>query len=224
MHGLPRQSEEDLVDSLEILKQMFRLGLLHSAFWHPFVLTRHSPLYGKLAAAGKAIVPEGDFALNDLDWRGSGALSRYAPGLESALSSYMEGEAWEAPASTWFDFKVPEPRVEKDYVKTLRGDARKAQAKAPLPQSAAAVWIGGRPIAEKGAKGTSAIRWSYRNELKEISVGTADAPAILDLLRQADAVSGSPPPAAGFLSALKALDGPEGQLEAGLHRNGLLYV
>ncbi len=44
MYGYPTQTEQETIDSLEMVRQFFELGILQSAFWHQFALTAHSPI------------------------------------------------------------------------------------------------------------------------------------------------------------------------------------
>lgn len=226
MYGLPDQTEEDLVDSLEILRQMFRLGLLHSAFWHPFVLTRHSPFYRDRFSKGGALVPESDFALNDLDWRGSGRLSRFSEGIEAALASYMEGRELDRPAEAWFRFAVPKARIGRDYVKRLRAASRAEEASAPLSSRTASAWLGGRIIRTGSRKNGTLLCWSYLNGVEELTVPSGIAGRLKEALEAADPASG-----AETLPRASELEGeimglcPEGrEIRAALRTRGLLRI
>ncbi len=44
MYGFPTQTEQETVDSLEVVRQLFELGIVQSGFWHRFALTAHSPV------------------------------------------------------------------------------------------------------------------------------------------------------------------------------------
>jgi hypothetical protein len=44
MYGFPSQTEQELIDSLEIVRQLFENRCVHSAFWHDFFATAHSPI------------------------------------------------------------------------------------------------------------------------------------------------------------------------------------
>ena len=68
MYGFPTQSEQETIDSLEVVRQLFENNLLQSAFWHQFAMTVHSPV-GKDPEKYKVIRtgPEfKGFANNDL--------------------------------------------------------------------------------------------------------------------------------------------------------------
>ena len=44
MYGYPTQTEQETIDSLEMVRQMFEMGILQSGFWHQFAMTAHSPV------------------------------------------------------------------------------------------------------------------------------------------------------------------------------------
>ena len=44
MYGFPTQTAQETIDSLEMVRQMFKTGILQSAFWHRFAMTVHSPV------------------------------------------------------------------------------------------------------------------------------------------------------------------------------------
>src|SRR5262249_51243685 len=50
MYAFPTQTEAETIESLELVRQLFAAGAIHSAFWHRFVLTRHSPIFANLDA------------------------------------------------------------------------------------------------------------------------------------------------------------------------------
>jgi radical SAM superfamily enzyme YgiQ (UPF0313 family) len=44
MYGFPTQTAQETIDSLEMVRQLFKTGVLQSAFWHLFTMTAHSPV------------------------------------------------------------------------------------------------------------------------------------------------------------------------------------
>lgn len=224
MYGLPGQGEADLVDSLEILRQMFRSGLVHSAFWHPFVLTRHSPFFRDRFSRGGAILPESGFALNDLDWVGSGKLSRFAEGIEAALAAYMSGEGLDRPVGEWFDFRTPAPSAERDYVKKLK-KARRAEAERVAPANGAlAAWLGGALVRSGSKGGRALLAYSYRNRVEEIAIAPRDEPRLREILASADPASELLPGAAAVKEAIEGLGEAGPALYSSLKGSGLLTI
>src|SRR5690554_6452820 len=43
MYGFPTQNEQETIDSLEVVKQLFEKNCIQSAYWHQFTTTVHSP-------------------------------------------------------------------------------------------------------------------------------------------------------------------------------------
>ena len=69
MYGFPTQTVQETVDSLEVVRQFFELGIVQSGFWHQFALTAHSPV--GLKAADYQITPHYKnvtFANNDIQF------------------------------------------------------------------------------------------------------------------------------------------------------------
>jgi len=44
MYGYPTQTIQETVDSLEMVRQLFELGIVQSGFWHQFALTAHTSI------------------------------------------------------------------------------------------------------------------------------------------------------------------------------------
>lgn len=118
MYGFPTQTEQETIDSLEVVRQLFASGCLKSAFWHRFAATVHSPVglsperYG-IKARPRPIPKEGRFAENDLDYQDSVATDheRLGEGLRRALYNYMHGVGLDVDVREWFRGKVPKTRV-----------------------------------------------------------------------------------------------------------------
>lgn len=110
MYGFPTQTEQETIDSLEVVRQLFKKNCIQSAFWHQFTTTVHSPVGQNPAAFGIKItgpVFEG-FAQNDLyheDPTGADH-TKYTKGLNKALNSYLNKTGFEKDLQDWFEFKV----------------------------------------------------------------------------------------------------------------------
>jgi len=165
IYGYWDEDEAELIDSLEVTRQLFRAGLVDSAFWHKFVLTRHSRVYCEWReragspAAGRPsagtlsglepIDEPGDFADNDLRFRGEEASARYTAPLDAALSAWMAGEGLDAPIRRWFPFPVPAPRVDPNLVGSLVSAYERARDEAwdlPHEREADYAWLAGKPV------------------------------------------------------------------------------
>jgi len=110
MFGFPTQTDQETIDSLEVVKQLFQNNCIQSAFWHQFTTTVHSPI-GKNPSEFDITITgpkfEG-FAKNDLyhnDPKGTNH-SIYTDGLNKALHNYLNGVGFDVNLDNWFDFKV----------------------------------------------------------------------------------------------------------------------
>ena len=145
MYGFPTETARETIESLERVRQLFEAGILHSAFWHRFTATRHSPVGLHPGAYGIKITgpAPGPFANNDLthfDPAGRDP-ERFGAGLAKAVYNYMHGTALSADVRSFFDFKLPKPKVRKDFIRTAlrtspfwRDDLERR-----------AIWLGGAP-------------------------------------------------------------------------------
>lgn len=120
MYGFPSQTEQETVDALEYVRQLMFNGCIHSAYWHRFAATIHSPVglnpeqYGIELIANKNVL----FAENDVDYIDSVQTDHdlLGIGLKKALYNYMHNMGFEYPVSFWFDEQVSETRIEEDYI------------------------------------------------------------------------------------------------------------
>ena len=106
MYGFPTETEQETIDALERVRQLFAAGCLHSGFWHRFAATAHSPIGLRPNLFGIRLLPEPKvtFARNEVpyhdpvgadhDWLGAG--------LRRALYNYMHGIGLDADVRSWF--------------------------------------------------------------------------------------------------------------------------
>ncbi len=142
MYGYPTQTVQETVDSLEMVRQMFEIGVLQSGFWHQFALTAHSPVGLNPDAFG--VIPnkkEISFAENDIEFKDKTGLDheRFSFGLKKSLFNYMHGLCFDFPLQDWFDFKIPKTTIRRDFI------AKCLQEPANIKSSARLIWIGGKP-------------------------------------------------------------------------------
>jgi radical SAM superfamily enzyme YgiQ (UPF0313 family) len=187
IYGLPDQEEGEVVDSLEIVRQLFAAGLVDSAFWHKFILTRHTPMYAEWKAGARpdlrVLEREWTFGSNDLSFEGEDRLSRFGPGLDAALGSWMEDPSTlDRPVTAWFGFRAPRPSVPGDRIERL---ARAARRKFGAPEAGTGkkiAWLGGRLLREDARTGDGSVRvsWSYRNRLEHVVLGRERAQVLVE--------------------------------------------
>ncbi|WP_288374012.1 radical SAM protein [uncultured Chryseobacterium sp.] len=119
MYGYPTQTIQETVDSLEMVRQMFEMGILQSGFWHQFAMTAHSPVgispeeYGVIPVKQEIL-----FANNDIDFKDTTGIdhNKFSFGLKKSLFNYMHGVNFEMPLQEWFDFKIPRTAIHPDYI------------------------------------------------------------------------------------------------------------
>jgi hypothetical protein len=124
MYGFPSQTEQETIDSLERVRQLFLHGCIQSAFWHRFSATIHSPVginpaeYGIKISKPTLKKSQKIFAMNDLQFDDVTGVDhdQYAAGLRKALYNYMHGVGLEEDVRSWYEFKVPKAKVAKDFI------------------------------------------------------------------------------------------------------------
>ncbi|WP_267402976.1 MULTISPECIES: radical SAM protein [unclassified Chryseobacterium] len=119
MYGYPTQTVQETVDSLEMVRQLFEMGILQSGFWHQFAMTAHSPV--GMAPEEFGVIPVKQdilFANNDIDFTDKTGIDhgKFSFGLKKSLFNYMHGINFELPLQEWFDFKVPKTTIHPDYI------------------------------------------------------------------------------------------------------------
>ena len=120
MYGFPTQTEQETIDALEVVRQLFEHNCIQSAYWHQFTTTIHSPIGQNPEAFGIEITGpafEG-FAQNDLYHQDPlGARHpKYTKGLNLALHNYLNKLGFEKSMSSWFEFPVPNTTHPKDLI------------------------------------------------------------------------------------------------------------
>jgi radical SAM superfamily enzyme YgiQ (UPF0313 family) len=159
MYGFPTQTAQETIDSLEMVRQLFKAGVLQSAFWHQFTMTAHSPvgLHPELFNVKKETVQTGTFANNDIahtDPTGADH-ETFSFGLKKSLFNFMHGICFDEPLQKWFDFKVPKTKVSPDYI----AEALKEEEPLLFKPGAKVVWLGKKPAIENFVKSKKGSQW-----------------------------------------------------------------
>ncbi|TXE07415.1 radical SAM protein [Gelidibacter salicanalis] len=123
MYGFPTQNEQETIDSLEVVKQLFEKNCIQSAYWHQFTTTIHSPIGQNPEDFGIEITgPEFEgFAQNDLyhiDPSGADH-PKYTTGLNTALHNYLNNAGYDKELQYWFDFPVPAPTHPRNLIESF---------------------------------------------------------------------------------------------------------
>ncbi|WP_299312861.1 B12-binding domain-containing radical SAM protein [uncultured Aquimarina sp.] len=176
MYGYPTQTEQETIDSLEMVRQLFELGVIQSGFWHQFALTTHSPI--GLNPSDYGIIPDYrdiSFANNDIDFKDTTGINhdQFSFGLKKSLFNFMHGIGFELPLHNWFDFKIPKTTIKKDFIIDLLNTEE-----VMLPKlTSKIVWLGGKPIIShttKSKKGMTSIisNLTFHTQEESITIKT----------------------------------------------------
>ncbi|MGV3696595.1 B12-binding domain-containing radical SAM protein [Flavobacterium sp.] len=158
MYGYPTQTVQETVDSLEMVRQMFELGILQSGFWHQFAMTAHSPV--GMFPEEFGVIPEVSnitFANNDIQFKDKTGIDhdKFSFGLKKSLFNYMHGICFDYELQDWFDFKIPHTKIQPDYIVSCLEKENNFDVK----PSAKIIWIGGKPISENYIKSKKGNSW-----------------------------------------------------------------
>ena len=164
MYGYPTQTIQETVDSLEMVRQLFELGIIQSGFWHQFALTAHSPVglnpseYG-ITPSYKDIL----FANNDVDFIDKTGIvhSIFSSGLKKSLFNYMHHVGFDMDLQEWFDFTIPQPTIAPFYIE----DCLTENTNLSLKPTAKIVWLGGTPLIREFSKSKK----GFKNTFLELS-------------------------------------------------------
>ena len=123
MYGFPTQTDQETINSLEVVRQLFENGLVNSGFWHQFAMTAHSPigLNPEKYKAISVLEEEGTFANNDrphIDTVGC-QHEKYSQGLKASIYNYMNGVGLDMPLQQWFDFKIKQTTLSPHYIQNF---------------------------------------------------------------------------------------------------------
>lgn len=150
MYGFPTQTLQESVDSLEVVRQMFRARLIDSAFWHRYAMTVHSPSGTDPEAFGvrRRNAHVHAFANNEVAFvenRGYD-IRLVGEGLNEALRHYMAGDGLDRPVHKWFAGKTPRTAVDASLIadQMIRPDASRL-----FDENARVVWIGPPPVRQE---------------------------------------------------------------------------
>jgi hypothetical protein len=120
MYGFPTQTDQETIDSLEMVRQLFDSAVLQSAFWHRFALTAHSPVGLNPSKYNIKTLSEtiGSFANNDVEYEDEtgGDHDGFGYGLKKSLFNYMHNIGIDDPLQKWFDHKVPKTKIAATFI------------------------------------------------------------------------------------------------------------
>ncbi len=161
MYGYPTQTIQETVDSLEMVRQLFEIGILQSGFWHQFALTAHSPIGINPSEYG--VTPNYQsitFANNDIDFEDKTGIDHgaFSFGLKKSLYNYMHDIGFELPLQEWFDFNIPRTKVKPNYIEACLAETSPFNTK----PSHKILWLGTQPFAETYTKSKRGDSWQMQ--------------------------------------------------------------
>ena len=192
--GFWNQSEQDLINSMETLRQLFAAGIMDSAFWHKFTLTLHSTVYkewleGKHPDLKPIKKEKEQFAENDICFEGQEKSEKYSGPLNEALNCWMNGEKLKKNVEAYFPFKMPSPSIPKNYVENLieKYEQKRDRQFSEIPsENRKLVWLGGKILLLKSGKYFQ-FCWSYMGELLYADYREGNAEKVCDFINSISA-------------------------------------
>ncbi len=174
MYGYPTQTIQETIDSLEMVRQLFEVGVLQSGFWHQFALTAHSPV--GLNPSDYGIIPDLKkitFANNDVQFQDSTGIDhdQFSYGLKKSLFNFMHGIGFDFELQEWFDFNIPKTTIAPDYIENaLWNEPYQA-----LKPNVKVVWLGTHPIISsfsknKKGKQQSMLKMTFHDKVGSIDI------------------------------------------------------
>ncbi|MFH4966044.1 B12-binding domain-containing radical SAM protein [Gaetbulibacter sp. M235] len=162
MYGYPTQTVQETVDSLEMVRQLFEVGVLQSGFWHQFALTAHSPI--GLNPSDFGISPNYkniSFANNDIDFTDQTGIdhTQFSYGLKKSLFNFMHGIGFDLPLQDWFEFKIPKNQIKPDYIYSCLETVLDFNIK----PTAKIVWLGNKPLVNSQNRTKKGQTWEMLN-------------------------------------------------------------
>jgi radical SAM superfamily enzyme YgiQ (UPF0313 family) len=158
MYGYPTQTVQETIDSLEMVRQLFELGIIQSGFWHQFAMTAHSPVGMNPDEFG--VLPQHNeitFANNDVQFKDKTGIDhdKFSFGLKKSLFNYMHGIGLDYDLKEWFDFKIPHTSIKANHILS----ALETEEYAPLKPTTKIVWLGNNPEVEIYTKSKKGNTW-----------------------------------------------------------------
>lgn len=158
MYGYPTQTVQETIDSLEMVRQLFEVGVLQSGFWHQFAMTAHSPV-GMFPEEFGVIPDINDitFANNDIQFQDKTGIDhdKFSFGLKKSLFNYMHGICFDYPLQDWFDFKIPRTTIKPDFIV----NCLEKETNFNIKPNTKMVWIGGKPLVSTFTKSKKGNSW-----------------------------------------------------------------
>jgi hypothetical protein len=193
MYGYPTQTVQETVDSLEMVRQLFEVGVLQSGFWHQYAMTAHSPvgMYPEKFGVVKETETIGTFANNDINYVDKTGIDhdKFSFGLKKSLYNFMHGICFDYELQEWFDFKIPKTKIPPDFISNALEEEEDCFVPRNDKPTSKILWLGGKPFVEhftKSKKGNSwemtALTFHDKKESFTIQTGKKEGEWLLEIL------------------------------------------
>lgn len=159
MYGFPTQTAQETIDSLEMVRQMFKAGILKSAYWHQFTMTAHSPVgmnpeKFSVKKSEDVVITFADNDVVHVDETGADHNS-FSEGLKKSLFNYMHEIGLDEPLHKWFDVKVPKTSIDSNFILNAIDEE---QYRTFTPNNKV-VFLGSKPTFEIVTKSKKGHQW-----------------------------------------------------------------
>ncbi|MDF7801681.1 radical SAM protein [Pontiellaceae bacterium B1224] len=105
MYGFPTQTVDETFQALEMVRDLFDGGVLHSAYWHQFALTDHSDISIHPERYGVTVPSRSSsgFANNEIpfEYEFDHDVAEVGAALKAATYNYMHGIGFDVPLNEW---------------------------------------------------------------------------------------------------------------------------
>jgi hypothetical protein len=159
MYGYPTQTVQETIDSLEMVRQLFEIGVLQSGFWHQFAMTAHSPvgMFPDKFGVKKETDIIGTFANNDIEFIDSTGINhdQFSFGLKKSLYNFMHGICFDYELKDWFDFPIPQTTINKNFIESALQD----EVNFSVKPTSKVFWIGNYPEKNYSLKSKKGNSW-----------------------------------------------------------------
>jgi hypothetical protein len=157
-----------MYDSLEMVRQLFQIGIIQSGFWHQFAMTAHSPVgmfpkefgvtpIGLDKNTFPSVGVNGLFANNDIQFTDKTGIKhdKFSFGLKKSLYNYMHGIGFDYKLQDWFDFKIPHTSIPSDYIISCL----EKENTFIIKPSSKIIWLNAKPNVEIFSKSKKGNTW-----------------------------------------------------------------
>ena len=148
MYGFPSQTPQETIDAMDVVRQLFKHGVITSASWAKFGVTPHSPIGRDPAAYGIELkpIPAGAF-IEQILTHSDPACDHdlYSKGLLDALRFWSQGFYLDLEVEKWFAFAVPTVSIDRELVAKVLADRATRISSNETRRDRRVVWLGGTP-------------------------------------------------------------------------------